>query len=138
MKCRHSIISFLYYWLPPILFCVFIYSISSMSCISIGPSLPYIDKVYHFILYFILALLLYRALSHTLTPVNRQYGLWMALILTILYGCSDEIHQYFVPLRKADIWDLLFDAVGACVAIFSILYIKNLTTFYKRGKDAGC
>ena len=138
MKCRHSIASFFYYWLPPLLFCVFIYCISSMPSVSIGPSLPHIDKVYHFILYFILALLLYRALSHTLAPVNKKYGLWMALILTILYGCSDEIHQYFVPLRKADLWDLLFDAIGACVAIFCILYSKNVTKFYKRSNDAGC
>ena len=138
MRCRHSIFLFLYYWLPPVLYCVFIYNISSLSSFSIGPSLPYIDKLYHFILYFILALLFYRALSHTLTPVNRHYVLWMTLILTILYGCSDEIHQFFVPLRKADIWDLLFDAVGAFCAVFSIIYSKNLTRFYKRSKDAGC
>ncbi|MGA1867172.1 MAG: VanZ family protein [bacterium] len=135
MKCRSCIISFSYYWLPPILYCIFIFALSSLSSVSIGPSLPNIDKLYHSILYFILTLLFFRALDHTLHPIYKGYALWIAPLLTILYGCSDELHQFFVPLRKADIWDLLFDAVGACIALLSIIYLKKV---FKRSIDAEC
>ena len=35
----------------------------------------------------------------------------------ILWGISDEIHQYFVPGRDSSVRDLLADAVGFAVAV---------------------
>ena len=36
-----------------------------------------------------------------------------AVLITTLYGCSDEWHQSFVPGREADPRDVWFDAIGA-------------------------
>jgi VanZ family protein len=36
-----------------------------------------------------------------------------AVLITTLYGCSDEWHQSFVPGREADSRDVWFDAIGA-------------------------
>jgi len=138
MKCKKIFLLFLYYWLPPILYCIFIYKVSSISSISVETSLPHIDKVYHVILYFILALLLYRAFANSFNPSNRRYMICITFILTILYGCTDEIHQYFVPLRNADIWDIFFDAIGACIALGSIKYFPNILKLDKKQNDEDC
>ena len=39
----------------------------------------------------------------------------LAATLAILYGVTDEWHQTFVPGRQADVFDVLADAVGACL-----------------------
>jgi VanZ family protein len=36
----------------------------------------------------------------------------LAVLLGILYGASDEVHQLFVPNRSSDVVDLLADTLG--------------------------
>jgi len=38
-----------------------------------------------------------------------------AVLLTTVYGVSDEVHQSFVPNREADPRDVVADAVGAVI-----------------------
>jgi VanZ family protein len=48
--------------------------------------------------------------------------------VSILYGAFDEYHQLFTPLRQADFYDLMADAVGVLIAqgvIFGKVYIKT-------------
>jgi VanZ family protein len=55
---------------------------------------------------------------------NRAGG-W-ALVLTMLLGAADEIHQKFVPQRTSTITDVGFDVCGgyfALMALFAILRI---------------
>lgn len=42
------------------------------------------------------------------------------VIFMILYAISDEIHQYFVPGRSAEIRDVLIDVLGANIGILII------------------
>lgn len=79
---------------------------------------PYADKVIHAVAYGILALLLYGATRRT----------WLAVLLTSLYGITDEIHQHFVPGRSADGFDWLADTVGATLAVLLLgLFVRFLT-----------
>ena len=41
------------------------------------------------------------------------------------YGISDEIHQYFVPYRSADIMDVLADMVGSCIGVMAYFLIME-------------
>jgi VanZ family protein len=38
--------------------------------------------------------------------------------MAVMFGLSDEIHQYFVPGRNMDPLDLLTDAIGAALALW--------------------
>ena len=71
-----------------------------------------IRKLGHFAEYFILAVLLMRALrqetSTKLSPRQRA----LVLTLTALYAVSDELHQALVPNRSANIIDILIDISG--------------------------
>ena len=41
----------------------------------------------------------------------------LSILSASLYGISDEIHQYFIPFREADIFDGIADFMGAIVAV---------------------
>jgi len=108
-----------WYWTPLVLQAGLIFYLSSLS----HPEqyLPWFfphlsDKVLHAVAYGILSVLFYRALRHATGPVLSTYAFLAAIAGAALYGLTDEIHQIFVPLRHADVWDLAADAVGASVA----------------------
>jgi VanZ family protein len=51
----------------------------------------------------------------------------LSILLSFLYGISDEIHQHFVPYRDADLVDVLADMLGAVmgVCIYQAIVRKN-------------
>jgi hypothetical protein len=95
-----------------------------MGCIFVvsaipGTDLPHVhmsDKVEHAAEYGVLALLLCRALWVYMPTRSRYSIMGIAIVASIVYGASDEIHQLFVPHRSSDLADLVADSVGACLA----------------------
>lgn len=69
-----------------------------------GVSLPHLDKVVHFILFFVVAASMHYAF-------RLPYGL--AMIILALYGISIEFIQHHIPGRGADLWDVVADIAGA-------------------------
>jgi VanZ family protein len=67
-----------------------------------------VRKLGHFGEFFILAVLLMRALPKE--TAERSAGL--AIALTTLYAVIDELHQTMVPSRSASAFDVLTDAFG--------------------------
>ena len=109
----------LYYWFPVLLYCTLIYIQSSYPSPQSIPRLPYIDKVLHLGGYAVLGALFLRALR-TLPFKNRlRLVMFLSILLSSLYGISDEIHQHYVPYRNADVMDALADAVGSVLGVFA-------------------
>ncbi len=73
----------------------------------------YDDKVIHAIEYGIFGILWYRGYAYAIGSTLAKYATVLAICSATLFGVTDEIHQYFVPLRHADVWDVVADAVGA-------------------------
>lgn len=97
-------------WGPPVAWAAAVFALSSQSYA--GPlSLP--DWSTHGAAYALLALLLGRALAGGLDRRPSARRALLALALATLYGASDEIHQFFVPGRHADAWDVAKDFGGA-------------------------
>ncbi len=69
----------------------------------------------------LLHLLEYAALGALLVPAFRLTGLrpsrafLAALVVASLYGATDEIHQWFVPGRTADVRDWVADTLGGAI-----------------------
>ena len=95
---------------------------------SIFPTLsnPEIDTIHeamrklaHWTEYFILAVLLARALR-TEFPRHRPFRkLIFCIVLATLYAASDEWHQSFVPIRSASVVDVVIDGFGAICGALS-------------------
>jgi VanZ family protein len=118
---------FIRYWVPVILYSGFIFYLSSLPnpLKELTPSslFLYFDFqkfVYHIVEYAILSFLLYRALK--ITSKSPQI---LAILITIIYGILDEIHQFYVPGRIASVFDVAINSFGAVLAQ-CIINIYNL------------
>lgn len=114
------------HWAPVIIYMGFIYYLSSLpnpiEQIIPGKALIYFNFkhfIYHIIEYGILNFLLYRALK--ITTKNPQT---LAILITILYAITDEMHQFYVPGRISSIFDIAIDSFGA-IAMQCIINIHN-------------
>ena len=109
---------FFYYWFPILIYCLLIFIQSSYPSIKSVPELPYIDKVLHFFAYALLGALFLRALKTTRIKNKLKLVLILSVLLSSLYGISDEIHQYFVPYRDADLMDVLANMLGGIMGVY--------------------
>ena len=122
---KHS--KFFIFTLPPVLWALVIFLESSIPGNELPP-IPKIfgfDKIIHSAIYFIFCALSYRALKYSDNPYFVKAAYWGALILTILYGASDEFHQLFTVNRSCDIFDLLADTVGAAIFLSIVRMSKT-------------
>ena len=100
-------------WAPAVAYMGVIFYLSSLSSPPVPPHVS--DKILHAGSYVLLAILLVRALAGGLPARIPASVLVLAVVLTTLYGASDEIHQMFVPLRTPSLLDLLADAIGGAI-----------------------
>ncbi len=104
-------------WTPVVLWAGVIFALSSIP--SLGTGLGTWDlvlrKLAHATAFGILALLLLRA--------TRAPG--VALLLTVLYAISDEVHQTFVRGRAGRPLDVLIDTTGAAAALFGVALVRR-------------
>lgn len=84
----------------------------------------------HFTAYALLGALFLRAFNTTRIKHHLKLIIMLSVLLSSLYGISDEIHQSFVPFRIADYRDVLADIFGSIVGV----YIFYLITIGKKSK----
>lgn len=80
-----------------------------------------IRKNAHFFAYLILGVLTSNGLRNS--KVEDKRGLIIAIIISVLYAISDEVHQLFVPGRGGQVKDVIIDSTGSLVGI--ALYYKS-------------
>ena len=91
------------------------------------------DKFLHLIAFGVLGILIYRSFVHANWDLISKNATILSIILSIIYGASDEFHQFYVPGRFASFSDWIADMIGAI--FFILLYrwihlslIKNQNT----------
>ena len=114
----NTLYKILLYWFPVFLYCLLIFIQSSYPSPESVPDWPYIDKLLHIAVYALLGVLLLRAFRTLRIQHNLKLVMILSILLSSLYGISDEIHQYFVPFRNADVMDALADMIGSVVGVY--------------------
>jgi VanZ family protein len=94
-----------------------------------GLSVSFFDKFLHMGAYGILASLIYLGLQ--VMHVAKRYLLILAFVISFAYGIANEIHQYFIPWRNAEILDVMANGIGA----FCFPLLFRLKAFFGRGKS---
>lgn len=62
-----------------------------------------------------------------------KYPIIFTIIITSLYGVSDEVHQYFVPNRECEVLDWAADFIGIVITSVIIkLYLQKKFLTFKR------
>jgi len=81
------------------------------------------DKIHHLGAYFIMGILGWRFFNDYFEKPAMLFVI--SLSFCSLYGASDEVHQYYVAGREADIFDWLADTLGASLALITIQLSKK-------------
>lgn len=113
-------------WGPAVIWMAVIFILSHQPGSGLNAVLPFFQRWFplmksfnwgHFVSYFVLALTFYWAV----TPRHARWrGKVLAVLLSVLYGITDELHQVFVPDRTADWMDIRNDAIGAVLAMLAV------------------
>jgi VanZ family protein len=109
--------------LPALVVAAGIWYLSSRSILPMPKGILGFDKFQHFLAYFVLSSAIALWFSR---EKWRQPGLRFPVLtaaLGSLYGVIDELHQYFVPGRDCNVWDWLFDTLGAVLAAAAVKLI---------------
>lgn len=109
---------FLLCWLPPIVYCLAIFIQSSHPGLERMPDVRFLDKLLHFGAYGLLGILFFRAYETLPIKDNQKLLVFISIASATLYGISDEIHQYFIPFRHADILDGVANAAGSICGVY--------------------
>jgi VanZ family protein len=143
--------SLLYYWLPPAVWMVVIFSASGdtnslhrsstlfvplLHWLFPAMSIETIEVIHygfrkcgHLAEYALLALLLWRAIHQ---PQRKSPKPWrwdeagLVLALIMLYAASDEIHQTFVPRRAGLVSDVFIDTAGGAAGLFALWLARKI------------
>jgi len=106
-------------WLIVVVLGVYIFVISSLIFpVSDASGFDIKPIVYHIGVFFLFGFFLMVALIKG----ERKRFFVSAILLSVLYAVSDEVHQIFVPGRGASLGDVVLDGVGIVFAfmIYSI------------------
>ncbi len=82
----------------------------------------WVRKTAHFTEYLILTLILFKWLSG---KMKGKSALFISWITAVLYACTDELHQSFIPFRTATPFDVGVDALGGMLAVAIIFFFRN-------------
>lgn len=116
MHPKHPAARFLYYWAPAIAWMAAIFFFSSRQRLGVTQTYVYdfiIFKTLHVIEYSILFFLVFRAIHSTRLSLSRQY--LYAVVFSVFYAASDEIHQLFTATRQGTVRDILIDTAGIMI-----------------------
>ena len=106
---KHNKIS----WAITIIIAVIIFVLSSMTFEGGYGTTNANSIFYHFAAFFFLGFFLLISLLNG----KKDYSLFfLGITITIAYGITDEIHQFFVPGRYCSIFDASIDSVGVLFA----------------------
>ena len=123
------------FWLkvPAILYAALIFGLSSLQKTPLD-EMPFwnFDKLVHLLEYAVFGILLMLAFrSDQIDQPMRRANL-QTIIVGILYGLSDEIHQFFIPGRISSIEDLVADALGILLGV----WLFNRLKIFQRYRSA--
>lgn len=87
-------------------------------------------KSAHFILYFVLGILMYNAVR--LHAPSRKAAVLISIGAVLAFATSDEIHQLFVPGRSGEVRDVLLDTTAGTTGVGLFATIEH--SFKRRTK----
>ncbi len=74
------------------------------------PKIPYFDKIVHFGIFGLLAML---------ATIEKKTASIATLLVCAAYGVAIELIQYFLPWRSFEVLDMVFDTLGAGAGIIA-------------------
>lgn len=116
-----NLTKYIRFGLPVILWAFVIFAFSSQptgSASTIDWQDFAVKKLAHMVEYAIFTALSFRAFWNV--GIHKTNAIIYAVLLSFIYGASDEIHQAFTPGREPAVRDVVFDTIGASLAGYTL------------------
>jgi len=107
-------------WVFFTFYLLIIYSHKESSTISF----PFLDKVVHFILFFIQSILITNTI-YEYSDRNNRIILIASIIFLLLFGLIIEIQQIYLPYRTFEIMDFIANFLGVLSGSFVVIYFRK-------------
>tara|TARA_Y100000588_G_scaffold286935_1_gene304946 strand:- start:329 stop:709 length:381 start_codon:yes stop_codon:yes gene_type:complete len=107
-------------WVFFTFYLLIIYSHKESSTISF----PFLDKVVHFILFFIQSILITNTM-YEYSDRNNRIILIASIIFLLLFGLIIEIQQIYLPYRTFEIMDFIANFLGVLSGSFVVIYFRK-------------
>tara|TARA_Y100000310_G_C20531708_1_gene738795 strand:- start:234 stop:623 length:390 start_codon:yes stop_codon:yes gene_type:complete len=103
-------------WTITIVIATIIFYLSSKTSDDLSgvPKVSFFPEVYHFTIFFFLAFFL----LISMVKGKQTILIIFAMIIAILFGFVDELHQYLIPGRDAELSDIIFNTSGIILSSF--------------------
>jgi len=111
------------FFTPAALYYAFIFYLSSGSH-DIKIDILFFDKVIHIVEFALLGLLLSFGYFMSLKSTLMVKAV-LTICSGILLGGLDEFHQYFIPRRSVEFFDVIADAIGILIGLFLYFYFSR-------------
>ena len=111
-----------------------IFYLSSQPSIETPALFPGQDKLFHLIAFGILGFFAMGA-RQTSGHGHSTGQVWQVVFAVMLYGILDEFHQYFVPGRHADVYDVFADASGGLLGAWAMYWLVRVVVRRSSGKS---
>lgn len=101
---------------------------------STAQSLSFIvRKSAHFAIYFVLGMLMYKAIQKCGRFKNK---IAFSALFCMLYSVTDEIHQIFVPGRACRLFDIFVDCIGSILGIALVVFLTTIFEKWNKNKSS--
>jgi len=110
---------FFYFQFPWLFLMIVIFVQSSIGSLNL-PDIEFdlADKLVHFVVFGILGILLARGIRNSNIKFLKDNFLYLTILICIIFGASDEIHQYYVPGRHSSLEDWIADIFGIIIMVW--------------------
>lgn len=112
-------------YLPPILWCALIFYLSCQPDLKVSEGIwdLILRKIGHTLEYFILVILVSRAVQGSIFKINKK-SLILGALFSFFFAVSDEYHQTFTHGRLGSPVDVGIDSIGIVAAAVFLQKIK--------------
>jgi len=108
-------------WMAVITYCSVIWILSSTRSSIPIPTFNQSDKLMHFGAFVVLAVLFWRAFAISVKAIKNPGLIILTLLSSVVFGAMIEVHQRFLPHRRAEAMDLVADILGCGIGILICL-----------------
>ncbi len=102
---------YMFKYLPPFIWAGVIFILSSIPGSNYPPVLFNYSYLAHFFEFFILSILILRALG------IQEKNIYFTLIIAVIYALSDEVHQMYIVDRSLSLIDWLVDFLAIIMGV---------------------
>ncbi len=116
--------------IPIVLYSFLVYFMSSLELDRIPKfTILGFDKLIHLTEYFVYVVFMLIALETFEKIKTKRQMIFIAILISMLFGISDEIHQYFVQGRSCSIFDFIADSLGIIIGVILFPKIQIIFKF---------